>query len=906
MPEDEDVAGARTRRASPVVPRATYRLQLGPDLTFADVGALAPYLASIGVSHVYLSPILQAVSGSAHGYDVVDHGAISDALGGAAGHDAMTAQLRAHGIGQVVDVVPNHMALETSQNRWWRDVLRNGPASRFAPAFDVVWRDDAGGRPRVVLPLLTEHYGELVRDGRIRLEVEDGDIVVRVGADALPVEPSSLAPLHRALAARLHEPAFAVVADVLAQLPTPPSEERSPASDRECAMRGVTRIVEALLEDPAARHAMQSVIDAINTDPDALDAFLEQQHYRLVPWRVARHELDHRRFFDVTGLVGLRMERPSVFSHTHRRLLELVRAGAVDGLRIDHIDGLRHPGRYLDALAEHAPGAWTVVEKILVPGEVLPPWPVAGTTGYEVLHDIQRVLVPADADAALGTLAAELTGDARDFDTVALEAKRDVLRELLAPELERVVDLALAAARTTLDWRDVTRRDLEVAITEVLCAMPVYRTYLAESHDEREVALAHEVVRRARQEAGDGPDAPDPLAFDAVRALLEDATDEHAAAFVARVEQLSGALMAKGVEDTAFYRFHRFTAACEVGGDPAVLSLDPSEFHARNVAALASHPHRMVTTSTHDTKRSEDVRARLQVLAERPDLWGDQVRAWSARDDERPATGALDRPTRYLLHQTMVGAHPLTRDRLHAYLVKATREAKVHTTWLEPELVYEATLAAAVDELFDDAEHLASLEAFVRTIEPAARANSLAQVVLRCTVPGVPDLYQGNEDLRYRLVDPDNRAPVDVAALEARPLRRPDDVCDPEAKRWVTSRCLAVRGSLPDAFATGAYEVIDAHGPRADHVLAFARGTSVVVAVTRLSSRVEDWAATTLRVPEGRWRDALGVVEHRAGPAGVRASELFARLPVVLLVRADADGTDADGAGAIGAPAARS
>lgn len=728
------------------LPPSTYRLQITPEFDLFAAAELCGYLRDLGVGAVYVSPVLQAASGSQHGYDVVDFSRIDPARGGAAGWQALVDAARRHGLTLVADIVPNHTGVaDPAENPAWWDVLRRGPASPYARWFDIDW-----SHGKVLLPVLGDDAGR-------ELVTVDGEL-------------------------RYHEQRFP----------------------------------------------------------------LDQQHYELVNYRRADTEQNYRRFFAVTTLAGLRAEDPAVFEATHGEVRRWVAAGEVQGLRVDHPDGLADPRDYLRRLRAVAPETWLLVEKILEPGETLPAtWPVDGTTGYDALAEATGVLVDPSGAAAFDDLYRELTGDHRSFADHVEAGKRLVATTILRAEVLRLARLAGTDGA-------------ETAFTELLVAFPVYRSYLPDGRAYLDEAFARARARR--------PDLG--AVFDAVVPRLTQPGDE----LCVRFQQTSGAVMAKGVEDTAYYRYTRFIALNEVGGEPARFGLSLDEFHA---AQARRPPRSMTTLSTHDTKRGEDVRARLAVLAEVPEEWGTLVRGlMHAFPVPNPAFG-------YLLWQTFAGAGFVARDRMHAYAEKAMREAADGTGWRDPDAAFEQAVHAAVDAGYQSAE----LRAFVEDITPSGWSNSLAQKLVQLTMAGVPDVYQGTELWDDSLVDPDNRRPVDFAArrglLESLSAPPPVDGSG-AAKLWVVARTLRARREQPELFR--GYRPLRAAGAAAQHAVAFDRGGAISVA-TRLPTRL---------ARDGGWRDtALHLDEpHREAFTGtvyagdVLLAEVLTTLPVALLLRA--------------------
>jgi (1->4)-alpha-D-glucan 1-alpha-D-glucosylmutase len=588
-----------------------------------------------------------------------------------------------------------------------------------------------------------------------------------------------------------------------------------------------------------------------------------RQHYELVDWRRADSELNYRRFFAINTLAGLRVEDPAIFDATHELVLQLVRDGAVDGLRIDHPDGLADPKGYLDRLAEASGGRWTVVEKILEPGEDLPgSWRTAGTTGYDALAEVDEVLIDPAGEAALTALDTELAGRPVDYAELVHDCKREVTDGMLGSEVARLV--RVIGALPGIDPAQQTE-----ALAELLATFPVYRSYLPDGREHLDATVS--AVRDRR------PDLV--AAVDALHPVLAQAGTEAATRF----EQTSGPVMAKGVEDSAYYRWSRFVGLNEVGGDPARFGSTVEEFHAAQQHRVERYPASMTTLSTHDTKRSEDVRARLAVLAEIPTEWAQLVRGWLSRHP------LADRPLAHLVWQNLVGAWPLSRERAHAYVEKAAREAGTSTTWTDPDEEFEGRLHALVDAAYDDPATAAEIDAFVTRITPLGWSNSLAQKLLQLTMPGVPDVYQGTELWDFSLVDPDNRRPVDyasrrklLASLDGGEVPAVDESA--AAKLLVLSRVLRARRDNPEWFA--GYEPVAVTGSAAGHVVAFDRGGVVAVA-TRLPAGLarDGWGDTALQLPNGAWRDLLTGERIVSDVAGVAVDVLLARLPVALLVR---------------------
>jgi (1->4)-alpha-D-glucan 1-alpha-D-glucosylmutase len=905
-------------------PLATYRLQLHPGFGFDAAAAVAGYLADLGVTHAYLSPVLQAAPGSTHGYDVVDHSRPSEALGGAAGHERLVAALRAAGLGQVLDIVPNHMAITGPENRWWWDVLEHGQSSPWAGHFDVTWDPpEEKLRNTVLMPILGDHYGRVLDRGEVTIERDGARFVVRYFDHVLPVAPRSLAGLLADAAARAADDDLDYVARAYRRLPratrTDPAAVAEGHRDAQVLRRQLARLLD---ERPATSAAVDASLADLNADVDALDALLDQQNHRIAYWRTAERELGYRRFFDIDTLIGLRVEDPEVFADTHELILLWVAEGVVDGLRVDHPDGLGDPEQYADRLARATGGVWTVVEKILAAGEELPSsWPVAGTTGYDRLNVIGGLFVDPAGEPAVTDGYGRLTGADTDVPAVVRAARELAVNELLAADVTRLTALLVDVCERRRHQRDRTRHELHEAVRALLVAFPVYRTYVRPAagavrrEDEATVAAT---VGRVAEERPDIDPALLVFLADLLLLRLDDRTsleDE----WVMRFQQLTGPAMAKGVEDTAFYRATRLLALNEVGGDPARFGVPVDAFHEANAGAHERWPTTMTALSTHDTKRSADVRARLTLLSEIPDAWADMCGLWMAASARHWPGGDPDRHTQHLLFQTLVGAWPLTVERAAAYLEKATREAKVRTSWTEPDPAFDGARDAWVAGVFADEALMADVAAFVAPLVEPGRVTALAQALLQLTAPGVPDTYQGSELWDLSLVDPDNRRPVDFglrrALLATVGSVSPDDLraalADPDdpgvPKLRVVRQALHLRRRLPAVFGAGeagAYAPLSFAGPAAAHAVGFTRGAvgpddrgpAVAVVVPRLVLGLAaggGWADTTVTLPPGRWTDLLaGATWEVAAPGGaddarrpVGLADLLAAFPVALLER---------------------
>ncbi len=902
-PDEQAVEAAR------VIPRATYRVQLRPSFGFRAAAAIAPYLELLGVSHLYSSPVLQAAPGSEHGYDVVDPHRINAELGDDLDHRQLGRTLERHHLGQVIDIVPNHLAISGPENPWWWDVLENGPASRYAKYFDVDWDPpEAYLRDVVLLPILGDHYGRVLEAGELRLERRGGSFTVAYHDHRVPIAPRALGDLVMAAGRRVELDELMFVGGALGRLPSPTAVDLESVErrhrDKEVLRTQLARLTH---EQPELARALDAEVDAANADPDTLDAILEAQNYRLAHWRAAGRDLGYRRFFDVTTLIGIRVEDPEVFADTHLVPMRWIRDGVIDGLRVDHPDGLRDPAAYFRRLREASPRGWIVAEKILEGHETLrADWPVDGTTGYGFLNLIGGLFVDASAEAAMTALYREFTGLDDDLAAVVRDSKQVVLRENLGSELNRLTGLLLEICEGHRRHRDHTRHACHEVLRELAVAFPRYRTYVradAGMIDAGDEEILADVVDAAIDV--NPPLDPDLFRFVGdILALRVRGPKE--SELVMRFQQLTGAVMAKGVEDTAFYRYHRLVSLNEVGGDPARFGVSPAAFHAANASRHAAWPDAMLTTSTHDTKRAEDVRARIHVLSEMPTEWAAAVWRWSGmlatyRTGELP-----DRNAEYLLYQTLVGAWPIDRERLEAYLTKAVREAKLHTSWGAPDEAYETALTSFAASAIADPAFIADLEAFLVPVVAAGRVGSIAQTLLKLTVPGVPDIYQGTDLWDLSLVDPDNRRPVDferrARLLDGAGSATPESVLEEMEeglpKLWTIARTLGLRRDRPELFdRRAAYRALEATGPRAGHVVALMRADDLVVVAPRLVhglggpawGHADTWGSTHLALPAGTWTNLLG--GGRAddgaltGGGDVPIAMLLDRFPVALLVR---------------------
>ena len=923
-----------------MTPRATYRLQFFKDFGFDDAAKLAPYLRRLGISHVYASPYLKARPGSTHGYDIVDHDQLNPELGDHAAFDRMAGAFRDHGLGQILDFVPNHMGVGGSDNPLWLDVLEWGPDSRHAGWFDIDWDPDRRYlHEKLLVPCLGDQYGVELDRGQIRLsfDPEAGEFAVwTYDSYKLPICPLSYAEI-------LGDQDFTLerLGDAFSGLP----EWRPQVVRRASELKA--ELAAAVRDSEECRACLEAAVAGFNGtagDSDSwtrLNALIENQHWRVAHFRVAADDINYRRFFNINDLAGLRMELPEVFDHAHRLVFRLLRNGTIDGLRIDHIDGLLDPKAYLERLRERAFGNDTsrpfylVVEKILAQHEQLrEDWPVEGTTGYEFVNLVLGLLVDPAGEAAFDRTYAEFTGRTEPFEDIVRECKRHIMDFDMASELNVLARDAGRVARQNPRTADFTRNILHRAIRQIVACFPVYRTYIDAAGaptqaDRRDLDWALSLARRHEPEI-------DPSVFDFLARLLSaELVDQPRSGFsrsavlrcAMKLQQYSGPVMAKGLEDTAFYRYNRFVALNEVGGHPDQFGVPLPAFHKANMQRARRWPHTMLGTSTHDTKRGEDTRARLAVLSEMPEEWARQVQAWSrilrARRSDVEGTAPPDRNDEYLLYQLLVGTWPaeLTgigtptpealaayAERLKAAMTKSMREAKVHSTWAAPNAAYEDAMLGFVDAALDPLGSDAFLGSFLPFQEKVATLgvhNSLVQTVLKLTLPGVPDIYQGSELWDLSLVDPDNRRPVDYDARAAllqdiqaqAPAQRPAMLrrClsgwkDGAIKLAVTAAILAYRCEHPEVFDDGGYEPIAIEGAAGEQLCAFSRAASdpvMIVVVRRFPARPvpDDWHDTFIQPPEtpyGEWKNLL--TGQGYGSGRLMLSQILQDLPVAVLV----------------------
>jgi (1->4)-alpha-D-glucan 1-alpha-D-glucosylmutase len=877
-------------------PSSTYRLQLHQGFAFDDATKVADYLQALGISHVYCSPYLQAAPGSMHGYDVVDYQKVNEELGGEEGQKRFCQRLGELGLGQVLDIVPNHMALGM-QNRYWWDVLENGPSSRYSTWFDIDWHPgDMKLQNKVLIPVLGDQYGRVLSAGQIKLEHSNQGFQVRYVDNLFPVAPRSLSATLSKAAEYLQNDTLNFIADSFSRLPSPDSIDREVAMARHRDKTVIYRLLNRLCEEELdVVAAIARAVDELNTDYDALDRMLDEQQYRLAYWRTADHELGYRRFFDVNTLIGLRMERMHVFEATHRKILEWLANGVLDGIRVDHPDGLRDPEQYFKRLRSRAPDAWIIGEKILAPRELLrESWPIEGTTGYDFLNVCNRLLAYDNGLDELTKIYRDFSNETIDFETLVHEKKLNVELTALGSDVNRLTSLFVEICKNNRDRRDYTREEIRRALREVAACFAVYRTYVVPERDQsldEDHAQIEQAVLQAKKRTND----PDPGILDFIGDVLAlRSRGDLETEFLLRFQQFSSPVMAKGVEDTAFYCFNRMIGLNEVGGAPDRNGMTIAEFHDYCARMQTSHPQTMTTLSTHDTKRADDVRARLAAITEIPGRWRAAVNRWSHANTTFRAGKYPDRNTEYFLYQTLVGAWPISKDRLIAYMKKAMREAKQQTSWTQPNKEFEEALGVFIERILESPGFISELERFVGRVLEAGRINSMAQTLLKYTAPGVPDTYQGGELWDLSLVDPDNRRPVDYdlrremlselqGGMDVDEIMQRMDSGMP--KLHVVCKALHLRREHPEWFgAEAAYTPMAAQGSKADHLIAFLRGDCVAVIVPRWPLRLGgNWATTSLELSPGKWRNIF--TGEAVMGVRLRVQSLLRKFPVALLTR---------------------
>lgn len=953
------------------IPTATYRLQFNASFTFDAAASVVDYLDTLGVSHCYASSYFKAVPGSLHGYDVADPTQLNPEVGDRAAYDSWVANLRNHGMGHIIDLVPNHMGIAHSSNPWWQDVLENGPSSRYATFFDIDWHPlKPQLEQKVLLPILGDSYGAVLERHEIQLEYQQGAFFVRYFEELLPVAPGTYDRILGDADALLDQLGadgedgveFLSILTAIRHLRVRDTDDAELMAERHREKEVIKRRLAALTCRSSAvlDHIERTVVrfNGVKGDPrsvDALDHLLSEQSYRLAYWRVAAEEINYRRFFDINNLAAIRMEDPAVFEATHALAFELLRRGCIQGFRIDHVDGLYDPGDYLHRIQQRAREVradghpapdplYVIVEKILGADEPMPPWPMHGTTGYDFLTMVNGLFVDNRNDRALTDVYERFTRLRLPYSEIAYRGKQAILRMSMPSELNVLAHGLSRFAERNRHYRDFTLNSLMYALREIIACFPVYRTYVNEREpvSDRDRGYIEHAVAEAKRR---NPGRPR-LVFDFVRDLLlkkadyipEAERDEHMR-FVGKFQQVTSPVTAKGIEDTALYLYNRLVSLNDVGSEPDRFGTDPATLHSWLDARTARSPHGLSASSTHDTKRSEDVRARLNVLSELPGAWKQSISRWArANRRGRSMLDGQSYPSRneeYLLYQTLVGSWPLDpmsqdeerayRERIARYMLKAMREAKVFTSWLNPSEPHERAMIKFVETLFA-AENAAFREdflAFQRRVAQYGIYNSLSQLAIKMTAPGVPDFYQGTELWDFSLVDPDNRRPVDyehrrtlieslTVALEKEDrfrvasslMRTPKDN---RLKLYTTMTTLRFRREHQDVFQKGAYEPLAIEGGRREHLFGFARrheGREALVVVPRLiAGLVPDpdvpplgervWGDTVVRLGDGAAARYVNIFTGRCAAVGsgaahptLRAADIFEHFPVAVLAPA--------------------
>lgn len=927
------------------IPRATYRLQFNGEFTFRDAEKLVPYFSALGISDLYASPYMEARPGSTHGYDIVDHNRLNPEIGSPEDHDNLIDALHKHGMRHLLDWVPNHMGVGPD-NSWWLDVLEHGSASRRARFFDIDWNPTGRSelRGKVLLPVLGDHYRSILEGGELKLsfDVDSGAFSVSYYENVCPVDPATY-PLILGEIPRLGGVSGAELASISTSFDNLPGREMTDDESVGERVRDAEihreRLANLCDTKPEVRSAVERKVAEVNADVGSLHRLLEAQAYRLVYWRVAADEINYRRFFSVNDLAGIRVEDSAVFEATHRLVLELLASGKVDGLRLDHPDGLHDPAGYFARLQDAAKEAtgdeiYLLVEKILAGHESLPEsWQVSGTTGYEFANLAMSLYLNTGNEAEIDTIYRHFVsedGDVQtDFPKLLYACKRDVMRGELASELNVLTRrlLAISEGRSGERYYDFTVHVLRDALTEVVANFPVYRTYIVPENRVSEVDRRHIewAVSRARKTTN----AADTSVFDFIyEVLIINRKDEGVAGFVGKFQQYTGPVMAKGMEDTALYRYNRMTSLNEVGGEPGSFGGGVSDFHRTTLERAKAWPNAMLSTSTHDTKRSEDVRSRINVLSEIPGEWRAALESLSrinrSRRSETESGMSPSRNDEYLLYQTLLGAWPLEPDfdreefagRVKAYMEKAMRESGARTSWTKPDEDYEAGVAAFIEAILEPSEgdlftrEIASLKGKIARI---GAFNALSQTLVKLSVPGVPDVYQGNEMWDFSLVDPDNRRPVDYGK-RAEILDRLKGMNPGESAsllvngEWQTGSpklhmtwcVLELRREKPEIFERGEYVPLDVGGDDAENTLAFARvldGKAVITIAPRLFAELADGSGDLRLRPDALASTYIEVAgdlpanyrniltgESFTLDAGASVAELLGGYPVGLLV----------------------
>lgn len=851
-------------------PIATYRIQLRPGFGFQETADILEYLSDLGISHVYTSPYLQAALDSTHGYDIVDPTKLNAQLGNEEAHAHLAEHIQKLNLNMMIDIVPNHMAILGKQNPWWWDVLENGPLSNFAPYFDIDWDySEQRWKNKILLPVLSDHYGRVLENGELKLSLQEGNFILHYKEHSFPIDPSSLSSFFNIAAASCQSEMLSFLAESYAQL------NKSHRHRDKAVLSNM--FMKLCHEDPAAKFAIEAEITRLNSNVDALDALIEKQNYRLAFWRTVSGDLGYRRFFDIKDLIGLRMEKPEVFLKTHALPITWFSKGWVKAFRIDHPDGLYNPKEYFLRLSEACPGSWIIAEKILAPHEKLPAdWPIAGTTGYDFLNLAQGLFIDPEGKEPLTKLYENTTGKTTSFNDLVYECKILVLSDLFGSEINRLTNLFLEICERHRRYRDYTRPELKEALSQTAACFPVYRSYVTSTITTQDQEVINQAINEAIKR---NPDF-DPELFHFFQEILslriKGPIEEELAM---RFQQLTPSVMAKGFEDTALYRYNRLIALNEVGSDPNRFGNSLEQFHN---ACAEAHPLSLLASTTHDTKRSEDVRARLALLSEIPELFSQAIQRWITMNSFQ------DRNAEYLFYQTLIGAWPIDQDRILRYMEKAIKEAKEHTSWTKPHPDYENSLRTSIQNALQNTAFMDDLKAFAEKLIHPGRINSLAATLLKLTAPGIPDIYQGCELWNLTLVDPDNRSPVDfnhrkhlLNSLNLSPEEILQKMDEGLPKLYLIQKTLTLRKQRPDLFTT--YTPLYAQGEKNKHVISFLRASTLITIVPRFPLRLNNnWENTTLDIPPGTWHNIF-TNDTLNGGRPIPLPELLSRFPVALL-----------------------
>jgi (1->4)-alpha-D-glucan 1-alpha-D-glucosylmutase len=948
------------------IPSSTYRLQLNNNFTFAKARAVVSYLADLGVTHCYTSPFLAAGKGSPHGYDTCNFSRINPELGGETGYDAFIDQLSQHRMGHILDFVPNHMGIAGSENKWWQDVLENGRCSLYSDYFDIDWNPaKIELKGKILLPILGDQYGVVLEQGQLHLEFQEGAIYIKYFDHHLPLDPQSVPTVLSENLDSLqqevpeHDPHLRELLSVIAALNNLPAGKRTTPEEIEERVRekdlSRDRLSRLWKESPRIRQHIQRNLQAFNGIPgqaesfDPLHELLERQFYRLSNWRTAAHEINYRRFFDVNQLAGLRMENPEVFENTHALILRLIGEGKISGLRLDHTDGLFDPASYFNRLQEEVlwqylkrdkrlnPPAsretlrqwlkkekadtallrhplYLVIEKILTGAESLPEdWAIHGTSGYDFMNDLNGLFIDAGNEKKFSKIYSRFTGVTAPFAQIAYESKKLIMQTALTSELNVLVRALNIISEEDRRYRDFTLNSLRETLQEVVACFPIYRTYIDSRGSNPE---DRETLEKSIARAKNLNPAMESTILDFIKDTVLETTggnssgrkDANRRDFIMKLQQFTGPVQAKGLEDTAFYRYNRFLSLNEVGGQPQRFGLSVSGFHARNLKRQKHWPCTLTATATHDHKRGEDTRARLNILSEIPEDWRKAIRRWAMLNRAKRSwvdeEYAPDRNDEYLFYQTLIAIWPPgdavslehIKTRMIEYMDKASKEAKVHTSWINPNNAYDEAVKKFIEKALKPSKNNRFLDSFLAFQQRVARMgalNSLAQVLLKITSPGVPDTYQGCELWDLSLVDPDNRHPVDFThrklllqelqplltlpssldkgSRQARLLEMLDHWESGHIKMFVTACCLRFRRSQPDLFLDADYLPLQVEGERADHVVAFARQGGGKIAITVAPRLVASLMEPELKWPvHSLWKNTRVVL-----PSGLSGKTMF-------------------------------